>query len=249
MKQSLAFTGMVCCAGLGAAGVLVVQATAIHAQQAGLLLQTVVALAGLAVALCIGHTSRLASRLAQAQQKLQLAARSAKPAASMQHQFLRLIDCELRSPLQAIVTAAESLAQDSLLAQSHPQSAIALRRIQRGVVALQSQLHDLLTLARAERGSAGDGKQTAWSYQHADVCMSFDAREWLRDVCTEVEDAAQAKGLSLEISTLAETQHIHADTIRLGQVLRNLLSHAIRRLFRRCLVTRSSLYELPACQS
>jgi signal transduction histidine kinase len=232
MKRSHAFAGLACFvyfAGFGAASPLPSQPSALFAPLFDPFMPGGLVVAGLLLALLLWHASRSARRLAQARLQHQLALRLAARAIHTKHQFLRLVDCELCSPMQAIAVAAESLARDNSVIPARPKQAVAIRRIQRAVVALQSQLRDLLTLALVEEGSAGDGGQMGRADQHADAWMSFDANAWLRDVCAKYEDAAQAKGLSLESSTLAEPQHIHGDTIRLGQVLRNLLNHAVCR--------------------
>jgi signal transduction histidine kinase len=85
-----------------------------------------------------------ARRLALALHERQLAIQSMEHAVGTKHAFLRMVDYELRSPLQIIVTSAESLAHDFALAQSRPRTPIAVRRIQHAAAALQFRLRDLL---------------------------------------------------------------------------------------------------------
>ena len=44
----------------------------------------------------------------------------------------------------------------------------------------------------------------------------------------DFEDAAQAKGLTLQVSLPEQRQTVHADPVRIAQVLRNLLQNAVR---------------------
>jgi signal transduction histidine kinase len=182
----------------------------------------------LTLAMWLWNAVNSARRLALALRERQLATQSMEHAVSTKHALLRMVDYELRSPLQIIVTSAESLAHDLALAQSRPQTPIAVRRIQHAAAALQFRLCDLLTLARSDAGAPNQAGQADKAHPSCDARQIFDACEWVQDVCDEFEEAAQAKGLTVDIRIPKAPQIVSADSIRLSQVLRNLLHNAIR---------------------
>jgi signal transduction histidine kinase len=182
----------------------------------------------LTLALWLWDAVNSARRLAQAVRERQLAIQSMEHAVSTKQAFLRLVDYELRSPLQIIVTSAESLVHDLALAQSRPQTPVAIRRIQHATAALQFRLRDLLTLARNDASVSNQAGQADKVHPSCDARQIFDACEWVQDVCAEFEEAAQAKGLTVDIRVPEVPQIVSADSIRLSQVLRNLLHNAIR---------------------
>jgi signal transduction histidine kinase len=182
----------------------------------------------LTLALWLRDAMNSARRLAQAVHERQLAIQSMQRAVGTQLVFLRMVDYELRSPLQIIVTSAESLAHDLAPAQTRPQTATSIRRIQHAVAAVQFRLRDLHTLARSEANTSNQPGQANMAGAASDVRQIFDAAEWLHDICAELAEAAQAKGLKLKIDAPRSPQMVHADSIRLSQVLRNLLHNAVR---------------------
>jgi signal transduction histidine kinase len=182
----------------------------------------------LTLAMSLWDAVNSARRLALALHERQLAIQSREQAVSTKHAFLRLVDYELRSPLQIIVTSAESLALDTALVQTRPQTPVAIRRIQHAAAALQFRLRDLLTLARRDGSLSNQASQADEVHPSCDARQIFDACEWVQDVCGEFGEAAQAKDLTVDIRVSDAPQIIYADSIRLSQVLRNLLHNAIR---------------------
>jgi signal transduction histidine kinase len=182
----------------------------------------------LTLALWLWDAVNSARRLALALHERQLAIQSMEHAVSTKHAFLRLVDYELRSPLQIIVTSAESLALDIARVQTRPQTPVAVRRIQHAAAALQFRLRDLLTLARNDATVSNQAGQADKVHPSCDARLIFDANEWVQDVCAEFEEAAQDKGLTVDISLPEAPQIVSADSIRFSQVLRNLLHNAIR---------------------
>lgn len=141
--------------------------------------------------------------------------------AAMEHamvakrKFLSMVNHEVRSPLQSIVASAELLA----MKDRRPESVAAIRRIRHAVTALQGQLRDLLTIARADADTAG---------QLSTQVESFEFGELVQDVCVGIQDAANAKDISLEVLLPPSPVTISADPIRTAQVLRNLVENAVR---------------------
>lgn len=138
-------------------------------------------------------------------------------ALSSKRKFLSMVNHEVRSPLQNIVAAAELLALQNTAAQApRPESTAAIRRIRHAVTVLQGQLRDLLTIAREDSDQLSTHAET------------FEFRELVHDVCADQEEAAHAKGLIFRVEMPAAPVTVHADPIRIAQVLRNLVENAVR---------------------
>ena len=97
-----------------------------------------------------------------------------------------------------------------------PDEAGLIARVRRGATALNTQLRDLLTLARGEVGKIEINP------------MPFEAGELVMSVAREVQNEAWAKGLALVVKTPEDAIFIVADAGRIDQVLTNLLTNAIR---------------------
>jgi CheY-like chemotaxis protein/nitrogen-specific signal transduction histidine kinase len=126
--------------------------------------------------------------------------------------FLSMVNHEVRSPLQSIVTSAEFLA----MKDGRPDSVGAIRRIRHAVTVLQGQLRDLLTIAR------GDAAQLPTQVE------TFELGELVQDVCAGLEEAAIAKGLAFHVEFPPSPVTVSADPIRVAQVLRNLVENSVR---------------------
>ena len=97
-----------------------------------------------------------------------------------------------------------------------PEETLTLSRIRRGATAINSQLRDLLTIARGDVGKI-----------ELDP-MPFEINELATTVAREVVSEAQAKQINLEIDVPSEPTFLVADAGRIDQVLTNLLTNAIR---------------------
>jgi len=126
--------------------------------------------------------------------------------------FLANMSHELRTPLNAIIGYAELLEED--LPDDSAQSD--LRRIHDAGRHLLELVNDVLDMSRIE----------------ADRLMlapaDFDLRELLADLEGRLIPAAQQRGNRLAIDVLDEPLVLHADRLRVDQVLTNLLSNAIK---------------------
>ena len=152
-----------------------------------------------------------------AAQDRQRAVAALEQALSAKRKFLSMVNHEVRSPLQNIVASAELLALHTAGQQeARPESAAAIRRIRHAVTVLQGQLRDLLTIARGDADPLSTQAET------------FEFRDLVQDVCADQEEAARAKGLTFEVEVPAEPLTVHADPIRIAQVLRNLVENAVR---------------------
>jgi signal transduction histidine kinase len=125
--------------------------------------------------------------------------------------FLASISHELRSSLQSIRSALDVLQQEP----GH-KDRVLIGRIQRATDSLVAQLRDLLTIARGEAGKLE---------MHP---APFEAGEFVLDVVDEFRAAAIAKGLSFIVDLPKEPVYVVADYTRIGQVLNNLVSNAVK---------------------
>jgi len=168
-----------------------------------------------ALALWLLYAIRSRRRYRAAAHDRQRAVAAMEQAMVAKRKFLSMVNHEVRSPLQSIVASAELLA----MRDRRPESVAAIRRIRHAVTALQGQLRDLLTIARADADTAG---------QLSTQVESFEFGELVQDVCVGIQDAANAKDISLEVLLPPSPVTISADPIRIAQVLRNLVENAVR---------------------
>lgn len=143
-------------------------------------------------------------------------ARAAAEAASLaKTEFLSRMSHELRTPLNAIVGFAQSLSQDPVVqADARRRDGVAL--IERAGWHLTGMISDVLDLSRIESGSL--------RLSLGPVDLAPLARDALAFVAADAKrDQVQC---SLEIAE--DARWIHADPVRVEQVLVNLLSNAVK---------------------
>ena len=111
-------------------------------------------------------------------------------------EFLSRVSHELRSPLQGVVSALD------LIEERHghdPAEAALIARVRRGATALNTQLRDLLTLARGEVGKIELNP------------MPFEAGELVMNVAREVQNEAWSKGLALFVMIETDVDGKYSD--------------------------------------
>ena len=128
-------------------------------------------------------------------------------------EFLSRVSHELRSPLQGVVSAIDLFEERYI---KDAAEAELVSQIRRGATALNTQLRDLLTLARGDVGKMEINP------------MRFEVGELAITVAREVGREALAKGLDLIVDTPKEPVFVVADPARIDQVLTNLLTNATR---------------------
>lgn len=128
-------------------------------------------------------------------------------------EFLSRVSHELRSPLQGVVSAID-LFEERYIKDAGEAELVA--QIRRGATALNTQLRDLLTLARGDVGKMEINP------------MRFEAGELAVTIAREVGHEAIGKGLELVVETPDDPIFVVADPARIDQVLTNLLTNATR---------------------
>ena len=133
-------------------------------------------------------------------------------------EFLANLSHELRAPLNAIVGFAQMLGRDDSgqdnvdpLTQRH-----SLAQIRQTGWHLLDMVNDVLDLSRMEAGSL---RLTLEPLSLADL---------VQEAVVMVEPAALAAGVALDLSLSPQADSAQADTLRLRQVLINLLGNAIK---------------------
>jgi signal transduction histidine kinase len=138
---------------------------------------------------------------------------------SSQHQsishFLSLVSHELRSPLNTL-NGYLDLLLEGIAGELNEQQREFVQRARAGSEHLYSLLEDLLLIARADAGQLRLNR-TAHSLEE----LVNAARE-------ELELAIMDAGVTLEIALPANLPELFVDATRIQQVLRNLLSNALR---------------------
>ena len=128
--------------------------------------------------------------------------------------FLAKVSHELRSPLQSIVSALDVIEMRHSSAFEGDGELIA--RMRRSSLLLNTQLRDLMTLAKGEAGRLELRPQ------------AFDAVALLEGLADGVRESAHGKGLRLVVIAPTEPIFVVADGARVDQVLSNLLVNSIR---------------------
>lgn len=126
-------------------------------------------------------------------------------------EFLSRVSHELRSPLQGVVSAIDVFEQRFIKDTAEGEL---VAQIRRGATALNTQLRDLLTLARGDVGKMEINP------------IRFEACELAQTIGLEVGRLAAPKGLELIVETPEEPVFVVADPARIDQVLTNLLTNA-----------------------
>jgi GAF domain-containing protein/ActR/RegA family two-component response regulator len=130
-------------------------------------------------------------------------------------EFLANMSHELRTPLNAVIGFAQMLAMKSF-GPLTPKQTRYVTNIQNGGVHLLNLVNDILDLAKVEAGRLELRRE----------------RVSLGDIVAQamevVRPAAEGKGLALAAELAQDLPPLHADPIRLRQVLVNLLSNSVK---------------------
>lgn len=129
-------------------------------------------------------------------------------------EFLANMSHELRTPLNSIILLSESMKENK---QKHLNEKDIKRAgiIHRSGEELLRLINDILDLSKVEAGKMDL------------IVNNFTAEEFLSDLHVQFEESAQAKGLELKIQDNYKG-NISNDRDRLGQVVRNFVSNALK---------------------
>jgi PAS domain S-box-containing protein len=148
----------------------------------------------------------------QAHRALAEASRRAEAAAEAKSRFLATMSHEIRTPLNAILGMAALLARTALDAEQ----AELVRHAERAGKHLLALLNDVLDYSRLDSGDL------SLAPQDIDLCAELDA------AMAVAQPRAMAKGLTLRFTQEIGPLRVHADPLRLRQVVLNLIDNAVK---------------------
>ena len=142
-------------------------------------------------------------------------ARNLGHANELQHRFLSYLSHEFRTPLNSTIALAELLlAEDGDPLTDEQRTQVGF--VRQAAEDLTALVDDMLDLARAQAGKL---------VAHPAPC---DLRELLRTLRGTMRPLAAAGGVEIEVEIAAGVGHIVSDEAKLAQILRNLVSNAIK---------------------
>jgi signal transduction histidine kinase/CheY-like chemotaxis protein len=159
--------------------------------------------------------ARLNAELGEANRELTASNEQIQHATKMKSRFLASMSHELRTPLNAIIGFSELLDSDTAGPANEKQKRF-LGHIRTGARHLLQLINDILDLSKVEAGQLQIFPE--------DALM----RDLFAEVLPIVNPMAAVKKITLEHPFAIEPIAVHADRIRLKQVVYNLLSNAIK---------------------
>lgn len=176
-------------------------------------LVTIIGVAWLLMVVLLIQVYVSSSRLRKVVRQREEALAAERNAVRSKNVFLGMVSHELRTPLQSMLSAIDLLelqGRGGELAQP-------LQGIRRAAATLERQLRDLLALAQAEAGRLEVRPEP------------FDAIMLLENCVEDFRGAAERKHLRLELLIdPGGPRFVVADPLRVGQVVVNLISNAIK---------------------
>ena len=138
-----------------------------------------------------------------------------RDATRMKANFVSMITHELRSPLNAI-NGYLDLTLSGVAGEPNEQMREFLMRARSGSETLYALIEDLLLVTRADAGHLRMSREV------------IDLQDIIRNAIEELELTAQDRGIHLLVEIDEQFPQLYADPVRLQQVLRNLVSNALR---------------------
>ncbi len=149
----------------------------------------------------------------QLEETLRSAKQEAEAANAAKDRFLAALSHELRTPLTPVIALLPALLEN----KDFPEEMRAdLQMIQRNVQLEAHLINDLLDLTGIAKGRL-----------HLNL-QKVDAHDLVQHALSIVEEAARAKRIKVRVTLSAEQPHVWGDSVRLQQVLWNILENAIK---------------------
>jgi PAS domain S-box-containing protein len=145
--------------------------------------------------------------------RVEAARHEAEAANRAKDRFVATLSHELRTPLAPVLAGVNAMRADPA---TPPAFRSVLEMIQRNVLVQTRLIDDLLDLARIRRGTLVLNREVV------------DAHELVNHVVAMCDDDLSQAQLQLVVDLAAKGRHVHADPIRLQQVLWNLVKNAIK---------------------
>jgi PAS domain S-box-containing protein len=164
---------------------------------------------------CIGSiaVARDVTQHKRSEEALRLAREAAELANHAKSSFLARMSHEIRTPMNGVLGMAELLLETGLTSTQRKYA----ETVQRSGKNLLGLINDLLDFSKIEAGKL--------ELENADM----DLRRTIEDTVELLAERAHVKGLELACSIPGElTTMVRGDSLRLGQVLTNLIGNAIK---------------------
>jgi signal transduction histidine kinase len=158
------------------------------------------------------HRARLEAQVRERTLELEQARDEAESASRAKSAFLATVSHELRTPLNAIIGFSSILLQDSLSSEQRKQLGI----INRSGLQLLDLIKEILDITSIEAGHLA---------MHLEP---VNLRQVLEEQCEVLQMQARDSGLYLRLAECDPPVTVVADQGRLSQVVRNLVSNAIK---------------------
>jgi signal transduction histidine kinase len=136
-------------------------------------------------------------------------------AEQMKADFHSMIAHDLRSPMSVIQGYVSLMATGKTGDVNDTQSEF-LGSINRKITEMTALLNDFLDISKIDAGFVNL------------KCADMDLGDVIRDVVADLEPMADSSAISLEVDLPRDAILVHADHLRVTQILRNLLSNAIK---------------------
>lgn len=140
---------------------------------------------------------------------------SVRDASRMKANFLSMITHELRSPLNAI-NGYLDLALEGIGGELNEQQRDFMQRARAGSEHLYALIEDLLLLSRADAGQLRLSREVV------------HLQDIIVNAVEEFEMTAHGREVAIFVDVATDFPRIYADAVRIQQVLRNLVSNALR---------------------
>ncbi|MEO5368906.1 MAG: response regulator [Magnetococcus sp. DMHC-1] len=152
-------------------------------------------------------------KLIQAKKEAEIMAANAAQASRAKGEFLANMSHEIRTPLNAVTGLTHLCLQTELTGQQRDY----LNKVSLSAHALLQLINDILDFSKIEAGKL--------TMEH----VGFSMEELLGGIVAILGVKSQEKGLELLLDTKSTVpRHLRGDSLRLGQVLINLLGNAIK---------------------